>query len=144
MKLFFDTSALVAALVKAHPRHKEAAGWLRRVIQGKAEGGLAAHSLAELYAVLTRLPVAPRISPGTAWRLIGANIDPHFSIVALNGNDYKKALRNMAAYGFAGGVIYDGLIAAAALKYKPDHLLTLNPGDFERLSLKGPDFIKPV
>lgn len=64
MRLFFDTSTLVAAMVEGHPSHSAALPWLQRV---KVDTGLvAAHTLAELYAILTRLPVSPRIPPAMA------------------------------------------------------------------------------
>jgi predicted nucleic acid-binding protein len=57
MKVLFDTSALVAAMVEGHPRHEQAWPWLQQAKAGKVQGVVAAHSLAELYAVLTVLPL---------------------------------------------------------------------------------------
>jgi predicted nucleic acid-binding protein len=55
----FDTSVLVAAMVEAHPNHTAALPWLQRAKPGLVTGLVAAHSLAELYAVLTTLPIQP-------------------------------------------------------------------------------------
>lgn len=63
MKVLLDTSVLVAGMVEAHPYHAQGMRWLKRVIQGEIQGIVAAHTLAELYAVLTALPVEPRIAP---------------------------------------------------------------------------------
>lgn len=80
MKILFDTSMLVAAMVESHPHHTLAFPWLQRVKQRLDEGVVAAHTLAELYAVLTRLPVHPivtlnesdfrRVHPALADRVI--------------------------------------------------------------------------
>ena len=66
MKVFADTSVLVAAMVKAHPHHARAFPWLSKARQHSIELVVATHTLAELYAVLTSLPVQPRIAPGAA------------------------------------------------------------------------------
>ena len=70
MRVLLDTSVLVAAMVEAHPAHAEALPWVQRVRDGTDIGLVAAHSVAELYAVLTTLPVEPRIPPESARHLI--------------------------------------------------------------------------
>jgi hypothetical protein len=61
VKAFFDTSVLVGAFYGDHPRH---AACLRLLEDAsKKTHSCAAHSVAELYAVMTRLPVRPRITP---------------------------------------------------------------------------------
>jgi len=66
VRILFDTSTLVAAMVAGHPAHTVALPLLLRVKEKTDTGLVAAHSLAELYAILTRLPVTPRISPALA------------------------------------------------------------------------------
>ena len=61
MNVLFDTSVLVAARVAAHPAHRRARPWLRRAKGGEVGFLVAAHTLAERYAVLTRLPTAHRL-----------------------------------------------------------------------------------
>ncbi len=75
MRILFDTSVLVAGIVEAHPMHERAGPWLERARAGEFEFLAASHTLAELYAVLTRLPLSPRIWPGVARRLIQANVE---------------------------------------------------------------------
>ena len=74
MRVFFDTSTLVAAVVEGHPAYALAFPWLRRVKAKTDVGVVAAHSLAELYAILTRLPVRPAIPPGIAREIIAVDI----------------------------------------------------------------------
>jgi len=74
VRVLLDTSILVAAMVEAHPAHEACLAWLKRVSGGIDEGFVASHSLAELYAVLTTLPVYPPISPRVANQLIQHNI----------------------------------------------------------------------
>ncbi|HEV2064753.1 MAG TPA: PIN domain-containing protein, partial [Thermoanaerobaculia bacterium] len=75
MKVLFDTSVLVAAMVEPHPVHERALSWLKRARVGDFEFLVASHTLAELYAVLTTLPVRPRISPEIASRLVQQNVE---------------------------------------------------------------------
>ncbi|HAZ48422.1 MAG TPA: VapC toxin family PIN domain ribonuclease [Cyanobacteria bacterium UBA11369] len=132
MKVLFDTSILVAALLEDHPNHTKSLFWLQRVLAGEIEGFVSNHTIAELYSVLTRFPRSPRISPGLAKRLISENLN-RFDWVVLAADDYQETVDRMVGLNIAGGGIYDGLIAQAALKAGVDVLLTLNPDDFTRL-----------
>lgn len=132
MRALFDTSVLVAAMVTAHPMHDRARPWLARAKDGRCDLALAAHSLAEAYAVLSTLPVRPRISPRSAWQLVRENTDGVADIVTLTAKEYAGVLERLARASLGGGVVYDGLIARCAQKARVDRLLTLNPADFVR------------
>lgn len=125
---------LVAALVAAHPAHPRAAQRLGALLEERSALLLCAHSLAELFAVLTRLPTVPRIGPDLARRLIVENIElMSIKVVALDAADYVAAIHRMSEIGAAGGAIYDMLVIQAARKTKANGLLTLNESDFSRL-----------
>ncbi len=133
MRILLDTSALIAAMVEGHPAHTLALPWLQRV-KAKTDSGLvAAHSLAELYAILTRLPVTPRISPALALQLIQRNVLDTCEVVALTGPDYVTLLDHLAGLEIAGGVVYDALLLHAAWKAGVDQVVTLNAHDFRRV-----------
>lgn len=132
MNIFFDTSTLVAAIVQSHPRHHAAFAWLARAKAGRLEASVSSHTLAELYAVLTTLPVSPRISPGLASRLIHENVIRVAKVVSLAASEYSKVITRAGELGLSGGIIYDALIARAAEKAGAEKILTLNLGDFER------------
>ncbi|MBW4596121.1 MAG: PIN domain-containing protein [Brasilonema angustatum HA4187-MV1] len=132
MKALFDTSVLVAAFEVSHPRHGVCLPWLQRVQEKEIDGYLSTHTLAELYSVLTRLPVKPPISPVIAQRLINENLHL-FEAISLTADDYQQAIACMVRLNLPGGGIFDALIAQAALKAEVDILLTLNPSHFTRL-----------
>lgn len=132
MKILFDTSVLVAAIVAAHPRHDISLPWLQRVLTEEAIGFIASHSFAELYAVLTRLPLRPAIKPALAAELISKNLQG-FQVISLSTEDYKAVIANLVSLQIPGAAIYDALIAQAALNSNVDILLTLNPKHFQRL-----------
>lgn len=141
MKVLLDTSVLVAALVRSHPRHAEARPWLARALAGELVLVIAAHTLAELHATLTTLPVRPKISPETALRLRTESLPQAAKVVALSAADYEGVVRRMADLGLAGGVVYDALIARAAERAGVDRLVTLNEGDFRRAWPEGEERI---
>lgn len=85
MKVFFDTSVLVGASENSHPHYVRAWPALRRVATGKDRGFMSVHSIAEVYAALTRLPVQPRIHPAEAERIVADNILPHFESPSVKG-----------------------------------------------------------
>jgi predicted nucleic acid-binding protein len=93
VKIFFDTSVLVVASEESHPHYGQAWPALRRVAARKDQGFMSVHSVAEVYAALTRLPVQPRIHPAEAARIVTDNIIPHFETVPLARKDYTEAPR---------------------------------------------------
>lgn len=137
MKALFDTSVLVAASVQAHPMHRCSIRWLKRVRAGEIELHVAAHSLAECYAVLTALPIRPRIAPGAAARIIRENVENNAKLVALTASEYRATIRELAKLRLAGGVVYDALVARSAAKAGVERLVTLNPDDFIRAWPEG-------
>ena len=141
MKVLFDTSVLVAALVASHPAHERAIPLLKKAIDEKIDLIVSSHTLAELYAVLTTLPVSPRIAPGVARRLIHENIESVATIIALSSSDYLATVKHMSELGISGGAVYDALIVKAAQKADAKQLVTLNAGDFRRVWPEGKDHI---
>jgi len=121
--------------------HTRALPWLRKAKAGDLEFLVATHTLAELYAVLTSLPVTPKISPGTAARLIREDVETPAQVVSLSASDYGMVIRRLSDLGLSGGIIYDALIARAAQKAKADRLLTANPEDFKRVWPEGASVI---
>ena len=134
MTVYFDTSVLVAAVLPDHPHHAAAKGALRRIRDGKAAGCLAAHGLAELYAVLTRIPLAPPVYPAEAWRILERDILPWLALTTMTGKEHKEALRTCAAAGWAGGKVYDALHIAAARKARCARIYTFNVRHFRELA----------
>ncbi len=123
---------LVAAFEVSHPRHTVCLPWLQQAQTEQIQGLIATHTLAEVYSVLTRLPVRPRISPEVAQRLITENLE-RFEVITLTTEDYQIVIAQMVNLNLTGGGIYDALIAQAAVKAEVNTLLTLNPNHFTRL-----------
>ncbi len=132
-----DTPVLVAAMVDGHGHHDRSLKWLQQVHSGKIEACVCAHSLAECFAVLTRLPIQPSISPALADRLIAENVESAFKLVDLSIRDYRLARQRLVTRKLRGGIIYDALIVQAALKKQVSQLVTWNRADFERLVKKS-------
>jgi predicted nucleic acid-binding protein len=140
MDIFFDTTVLVAASARSHPHHTQAFPALRRVASGRDKGFISTHSIAEVYAALTRMPVEPRIHPGEAARIVTENILPHFEAVPVTKKDYLEALALMKDGGWSGAKIYDALLLCCAAKCSADRIYTFNLADFKLLapaSLRG-------
>ena len=141
MKTLFDTSVIVSGIVESHPMHSKCLPWLQRAKAGEVECIIVSHTLAETYAVLTTLPVKPRISPLVAQRLIDTNLESMARIVSLTTVDYRSTLERMAELGLSGGTVYDALIATVARRLSIDKLLTLNADDFRRVWPEGKQVI---
>ncbi len=98
---------------------------------------MCAHSIAEVYAALTRLPVQPRIHPLEAVRIISDNVLPHFEVVPLDKTDYLKALNAMGSGGWIGAKIYDVLLLRCAARCAVERIYTLNLAEFKQLAPAG-------
>jgi predicted nucleic acid-binding protein len=141
MKILFDTSVLVAALVESHPAHKRAFPWLKKATAKEFDMIVAAHTIAELYAVLSTLPIKPRISPLIAGKLISENIVTAAKIISLTPREYISVIKQISELGLAGGITYDALIAKVAQKSKVERLLTLDANHFTRVWPDGDKII---
>ncbi|MBO3460040.1 PIN domain-containing protein [Aetokthonos hydrillicola Thurmond2011] len=132
VKALFDTSVLIAALWTNHPKHSGCTALVKKVKLGNLQGIICTHTLAELYSVLTRLPIKPPVSPKLAQQLINENL-AEFEVISLSAQDYESVINKMVTLNLTGGAIYDALIAQIILKTEIDQLLTLNPNHFIRL-----------
>ena len=134
MKVFLDTSVLVAAVLKRHELHGRAFQVLDRVQNGKDEGHVSAHSLAEMYSVLTKLPPPFRHTPEQALLSIEENVVKHFKIKGLSGSDYAALIREAALSGIQGGTIYDAVLLKAASNSGSEKIWTLNVKHFQKIA----------
>ncbi len=137
MKVFFDTSVLVSAMVEQLPRHAATHAAFVQHTTGQHTACCSTHALAETYATLTALPLSRRISPDAARRLIEANIIPRLTILPLDAADYAHALQHVSALGLSSGIIYDALHLRAAETAGCERLFTYNTAHFTRLQPHG-------
>ncbi|MGB3768876.1 MAG: PIN domain-containing protein [Phormidesmis sp.] len=71
MKVLYDTSILIPALLTEHEYHSRALPQLEQARQNDdVQGFISTHSMAEIYSVTTRLPKPLRLSPQAAQTLI--------------------------------------------------------------------------
>jgi predicted nucleic acid-binding protein len=136
VKFFFDTSVLVAAVSVQHVHHGPS---LAVYLAGnKNQAGCAAHSLAEVYATLTRLPGKQRMS-GDQTLFFLDQIKDRLKTIILDNEEYYSAVAEAAAEGVVGGMVYDALIARCAIKARAETIFTWNIDHFRRL---GPEVAK--
>ncbi len=133
MKAFLDTSVLVPVALGDHEHHEACLDLFIRY--PKADACCAAHSLAEVYSVLTKLPGKHRIAPDQAMLFV-TNLRERLTVVSLTGDEYAQALANAAVLGIIGGTVYDLLLAECALKAKAGTIYTSN---LRHYSLCGPE-----
>jgi predicted nucleic acid-binding protein len=106
-----DTSVAVPYVLRSHTAHALLAGHLR-----SRSPRLTAHSLAESYSVLTRLPGDARLAPADAARLLSARFGATVPLDDLVAGSLPVVL---APVGIAGGAVYDALVALAARRCGP-------------------------
>jgi predicted nucleic acid-binding protein len=122
---------MVAAVCTWHVRHAAAAAEIERRLGWGERMAIAAHGIAETYAVLTRLPPPHRLAPADAWTLVRTNFVDHAALVTLDGPAHVAVLSQLARAGVGGGRAYDELIAACAEVSHAKALLTFNSRHFD-------------
>ena len=139
MKAFFDTSVLVATFLGDHEHHEPSIGALLR--HEKEEICCGIHSLAEVYATMTRLPGAHRVSPSDAMLFL-ETIRERMTVIALDESGYMDAIQAAAGSGATGGLVYDALLAQCAIKAKAESILSWNVRHFQRAASGHAEKIK--
>jgi predicted nucleic acid-binding protein len=134
VRIFCDTTVLVAGSVESHPHFAQARPVLLRIASGEDKGFAGLHSIAETFAALTRVPVRPRIHPVEAVRIIADNLIPNFETVSLDEDEYMEVAATVAEGGWSGAKIYDALLLRCAEKCAAERIYTFNLGDFQALA----------
>jgi predicted nucleic acid-binding protein len=135
---FFDTSVLIAASDAADPRHASSHSLLAAATPETAACG--AHTLAEVYAVLSRIPGGKRVRPEFAGVLVD-QIVARMTIVPLTAEDYTATLHEAARMGLSGGIVFDALLLACARKVDAERIYTWNERHFR---LVAPDLVDRI
>jgi len=133
VRVFLDTSVLIAANDSDHERHTESRPLLAAATPERCACG--AHSLAEIYANLSVVKGGRQQRPETALRLV-EQIASRMMVVALSPEEYLTAIRDAAKLRIAGGTIYDALLLKCARKVNADRIYTWNVRHFQ---LVAPD-----
>ena len=133
MKEFFDTSVLVASFWRGHRDHEAS---LRRVAAAnKKKSACALHTLAEVYASMTALPVKDVIPPDQALLFV-QEVRDRFNIVTLDEGEYYATIQQAAERGFTSGRIYDALLLRCAVKVRAEVIYTWNLKHFKAIDPK--------
>jgi len=137
MRVFLDTSVLVAAVVTKHEHHARAFHVLDRVQNRRDEGHISGHSMAEMYSILTKLPPPFRHMPEQALLSIEENVIQHFEVATLSPKEYASLIREAALSGIKGGTIYDAVLLKCAAKSGAEQIWTFNLKHFQNIAPKN-------
>jgi len=138
VKYFFDTSVLVPVFIDDHEHHEPS--FAAFVAASRQNSACAAHTLAEVYSTLTRMPARQRATADEAMVFLDV-IQTQLSFVTLHVTEYWSVLKQCSETGIIGGAVYDAMIARCAIKAGADVIYTWDVGDFRRL---GPDVAKRI
>jgi predicted nucleic acid-binding protein len=133
MKEFFDTSVLVASFWRGHRDHE--ASLRRLAAANKKKSVCALHTLAEVYASMTALPVKDVIQPDQALLFV-QEVRDRLSVITLNESEYYETIQQAGEGGFSSGRIYDALLLACAAKAKAEAIYTWNVKHFKAIDPK--------
>jgi predicted nucleic acid-binding protein len=123
MREFFDTSVLVAAFWGGHVHHAASIRLLTGASKKNSACGI--HTLAEVYATMTALPLRPVIPPEQAVLFI-EEIRQRLTVVSLDEAEYFETIQKAAELGCASGRVYDALLLRCAAKAKARAIYSWN------------------
>lgn len=130
MNAFLDTSVLVATFYGEHQHHDPSIELFLR--HKKPRACTAAHCMAEIFSVLTRMPGKDRTSADEALLFL-RDVRERLTLVTLDEVEYFEVLEEAAVIGISGGAVYDAILARCALKAKAAAIYTWNVKHFSRL-----------
>ena len=141
MKVAFDTSVIVAAVIEDHPHHARASWWLRT--RRKLERVASWHAYGEAWAVLTALPMEPRVTGEVAAAVL-ERVRRSIVFLPPRTTTYPTAIMRCNARALRSGAVYDALHLVTAEGEAADFFLTFNVDDFTRLGEPGgPRIVAP-
>jgi predicted nucleic acid-binding protein len=131
MRDFFDTSVLIAAFWRGHAQHEASL----RIFAGasKEHSACGLHTLAEVYASMSALPVKPMIPAEQAFLFV-AEVHQRLTVVSLREREYLATIRKASEQGQTGGRIYDALLLACAANCQAQRIYTLNVTHFQAIA----------
>ncbi|ETW94254.1 MAG: hypothetical protein ETSY1_35700 [Candidatus Entotheonella factor] len=138
-----DTNCMIAAVCTWHEHHERAVEEIERRLEQGETLFVAAHTLVETYAVLTRLPPPHRLSPADACALVEENFIDSTQVITLEARSYRTFLRRVRDEDIRGGRTYDAIIANCALKARATVLLTFNKSHFVSFEERGLTIVVP-
>lgn len=121
--MFLDTSVLVPVFYPAHIHHERSLALFTE--QTSATGCCGVHSLAEVFANLTRMPGKQKASGVEAMFFI-EDVRAKLSLVSLNVEEHLAALKRAVDLSTAGATVYDLLLTQCALKVNATTIYTWN------------------
>jgi len=131
MKEFFDTSVLVAAFWGGHRDHPASIKLLGAA--NKKQSACAMHTVAEVYAAMTALPIRPMLPPEQVMLFV-QEIRNRLTLVLLDETEHFETVQRTAAAGFTSGRVYDALLLRCAARVKAQTIYTWNLRHFQTIS----------
>ncbi len=131
MRDFFDTSVLVAAFWRGHGQH--AASLRLFAAARKEQSACGIHTLAEVYASMSALPVKPMIPSEQAFLFV-EEVRQRLTLVSLSEREYLATIHQASEQGLTGGRIYDALLLRCAENCAAQHIYTLNLKHFQAIA----------
>lgn len=132
MKVFLDTSVIVAATFRGHEHHARAAKVVAALKPG--EGFCAQHSLAEFYLTTTSRARMGAVIPLELAVAAVRELVRTLTTVSLSVAEYTSTIERAAAAGIGGALVYDALILRCAEKVEADIVFTFNTAHFHRFA----------
>jgi predicted nucleic acid-binding protein len=115
VRVFLDTSVLLAGMVDFGPQSAPAQSLLHAVAEKQISGPATAwHCCLEFFSVSTRLPPEFRLAAADAVRLLHEEVFARMAVHDLPAHDRAAMLEAVAQDAVTGGRVYDAHIAEVA------------------------------
>jgi hypothetical protein len=89
--------------------------------------------LAEVYAVMTSLPIAPLLPPEQVMLFVN-EVRSRLTSISLDEKEYSQTIQICADRGLTSGRVYDALLLGCAAKCSAQSILTWNLKHFQSIA----------
>jgi predicted nucleic acid-binding protein len=128
---FVDSSVIFASVQEEHTHHRRSLAVM--LAASKAQTFCSTHTIAELHATLTRIPLPLRVAPESA-QLILEKLCERVSFVSLTPEEYLEAVRGLSSRRLPGAQIFDALLMACARRIEAEIIYTWNLNHFRMIA----------
>lgn len=142
MRVGLDSDVIIELVSEAGTRHEATHASYETLVASGTEFVVTDHALLEAFSVLSRSPAPVGVAPKEAERMLKETLGGHI-IAPIRAGLAWETIRHTLDRGFAGGRVYDAVIALATYEAGARLLLTWNLKHFLTIAPAGLEIRQP-
>jgi predicted nucleic acid-binding protein len=142
LRVGLDSDVIIELVSEAGIRHEATLASYEALVASGTEFVVTDHALLEAFSVLSRSPAPVGVAPKEAERMLRETLGGHI-IAPIRAGLAWETIRHTLDRGFAGGRVYDAVIALATYEAGAQLLITWNVKHFLTIAPAGLEIRHP-